>query len=250
MTLRLGVLLSLVVGACTTTDGGKRPVVLDDFDTGGCKSSEQLAASALTQKDGAGTTGYDAAHDGLQCFVWKRLSEEKLSIEITNHADGCGAEMSWEPRAELDEQGGLDLLLENKQCTFAACGSCIYDLTFEVKVPRDTKQLRTRLLGDDCDGERSLHHEQTLPLDTQPSGVLCVDYRPRPFREPECGQSIPPFAHCDDNACDPATAVPCAAGTECVEVENDALRCLPTCDSDADCSPYPSTHCEKSVCVL
>ncbi len=237
--------------ACTGTDTGNPPSLLDDFETPGCKSQAVADESlALISKQRTA----DEALENLECVVWQRVDEETLSLELTNHSDTCGADYGWTPRAERDDMGSVAFYLDNPKCDFAGCGSCAYDLKFTVSLDDGPDDVKVQLYGDDCFRERVLAREVMIPLSSAPnSGVLCTNYRESYGLSTvfACGQS-PTFGPCDDRLREnqDESCSLCGAGSVCSEVSGDRRRCLPTCETEADCADFPSTRCMAGLCQL
>jgi hypothetical protein len=237
--------------ACTGTDTGNPPSLLDDFQTPGCKNQGPAGEPlALVSKQRSTAE----ALENLECIVWQRIDEGSLSLELTNHSDNCGAELGWEPRAERDDTGALALYLDNPECSFAACGSCAYDLTFTVSLDAGADDVKVHLYGDACSQQRELERDVTVPLaGSAQGGVLCTDYRESYGLAAmfACGQS-PIFGPCDDylrESGDESCSL-CGAGSLCSEVSGARKRCLPVCKVEADCADFPSTRCVAGTCQL
>ncbi len=240
--------LLLCVCACSGGETGNPPAALDGFETPGCKSD------LVTKSDGAShaLATNNPRYDGLTCFVWERLSEDSLRIEVTNHADGCGADQVWAPSADLNDAGELELRLDNPSCARAGCVSCIYDLSFTVSVPEMTADLDVVLYGDRCDGPAAVEGRATLALTTANRGESCVYVDFGSARWSECmsggnGRRFAPCVAIDDCL---ELGDHCEEGLVCGEAVPGEPRCFPRCDAEADCASYPGTHCQGGGCQL
>jgi hypothetical protein len=245
-------LSAILVTACSGTDTGNPPLA---FDSSPCKSAA-LSQALMTKGIEPSAPIRDPEHDGFICTLWERLDDDTLRIEFTNLTSGCGADQGWEPRIKEGGAGKLDIYLDHTDCVFASCGYCVYDVSFEVRVPTQTTELAVQLFGDGCDGPAPLRRSATLPLTAQRSGALCTGYRPPTFAE--AGISCRPTSSSRWGYCSPDMQVapcsslraPCEDGLECTSVGDAGAICLPTCTSDADCKDAGPTHCEDGVCKL
>jgi hypothetical protein len=257
----MGALLScwaaVSLGACGTQTGTESGNPSLDFTTTECKSKEPAAepqSAARWSKQSVGskllqTSAIEnSSYDGLNCFVWERIDDETLRIEVTNHADGCSENEYWEPQAELNDDGTLDLRLENPSCTKAACGWCIYDLSFTVKVPSSIEDLDVRVFGDSCSGEATVDSAARLTLGSGARGEVCGYANPNALRWMCATGKAGRFAPCSAEGDCYSEGTACGAGLSCVEL--DEPRCTPPCEADADCADFASTSCTEGHCVL
>jgi hypothetical protein len=241
-TLLLFSLLALFA-ACNGTDVGNPPRGgLTDFETSACKKfsfEKGIDRLPAWQPD-------PELYAGLTCVLWD-TSGETLRVRLSNHRDGCGLDHGWEPQARIDDTG-VELLLDNPSCSIAACGNCIYDLSFDVQVAalQDRSELSLRVLGSECSGERPVHHTLRLPLASQPSGAQCT----YTFENFDLLGAMPQGAlhtRCGDTAL--FGSVGCASGV-CTEVSAKNRLCLAPCSSDLDCQPADVMTCSEGVCQL
>ncbi len=238
-------------GSQTGTESGNPSL---EFTTTQCKSKEpttEVQSAGRMLAIGASklqsTVALNSRYDGLNCFVWQRVDDDTLRIEVTNHADGCSEDEYWEPVAELNDDGRLDLRLENPSCTKAACGWCIYDLSFTVQVPSSVMELDVRLFDDSCSAEAGVRSAAQLSLGSGTSGEVC-SYANRYALSWGCAGAPGRYAPCSaaDNCYEEGTT--CGAGLSCAAL--DEPRCAPPCSRDADCADYASTSCVEGHCVL
>ncbi len=152
-----------LVGACGSDDNSSSSSpgsALVAFSGSKCKKEAQ-SGQALTAED---------AYAGLSCIRWEPLGEDALRITLVNFAGGCGAQ--WKGKVETPETG-LELWATNPGCLLAACGSCIYDWTFDVKIARDA-DLPLKIVTDPCPGQQPPEEmSTTLPLSGGTTGELC-----------------------------------------------------------------------------
>jgi len=238
------------IGGCTGTDTGNPPVI--GFHSSGCKS-KQTSGLVLQSLDEP-MKGAEPLYTGLTCFVWERLDEDTLRIDLTNYESGCGAEQGWQPRAELAKDGSLELILQDSHCANASCGWCIYDLSFTVELEEAVRDGEVRLFQRGCDD--ALRHEKRafLRLASQPSGAACTyahyyALQDSPAQAPDHARGL----------CGPTEAGEpnrsCSEGLRCTDLSKSAPtdhhggpRCLSECQVDADCDAL--SRCEGAVCML
>jgi hypothetical protein len=239
----LSLLALSLLGACNGTDVGNPPRgELTRFDTSPCKKpSYDKGTQPLPawQPD-------PAVYAGLTCVLWETTGDQ-LRVRVTNHQDGCGLDKGWEPRVKTSAEG-VDLVLENPTCSVARCGNCIYDLAFDVRVPKlaERDPLQLRVLGSDCHDEQPVHHTLSLPLATQASGASC-SYTFENFSLFGMSSSGALHTRCGDTV--ESGSVACNGGV-CTEVSPDKRLCLARCSTDADCQPEDVIECREGVCGL
>lgn len=251
MTSRVALLMCCgVLVACEGTDTGNPPVI--GFENSDCKDGASDKGISR-QSSNLDASLNDPLYDGLVCFAWKRLEHDQLRVTVTNYRSGCGAEHGWSPKVELREDGGLDLVLQDDECSTAACGSCRYDLAFTFELPETVQRmsLPARIFERGCPGEHSALRA-LLPLGTSSEGSVC-GY--------STGHWIPSAETDRGEPCDLVPVSPdahvraCAAGLQCVDLGQksaDGLsggtRCLTPCESDAQCDRL--TQCREGFCKL
>ncbi|HVJ19816.1 MAG TPA: hypothetical protein VM686_30580, partial [Polyangiaceae bacterium] len=218
------------------TDSG--PLV--HFEGSGCKT-------AMPEDPGQQPLLVSSDADGLQCFSWERGDDDSLVIRLLNFDSGCG--VTWEEgEATLADDGALELVALNPSCLIAACGSCLYDLDFELTGVSWSEPLPVRVALKTCPkDETEFDAEVVLPIDDTASGNLC---RPIPggplfwyaMKAGRAGEVNMP-CNTDGMAGEPL----CEEGTTCVELGTDDTRCLETCSADADCTSSLMT-CQDGAC--
>ncbi len=245
------------VGACGAHSGTESGNPSLDFTSTECKSKDstaepQSAARWTTKSVGKAPLQTSAiensTYDGLECFVWERIDDDTLKIEVTNYADGCSENKYWRPTAELNDDGTLELRLENPSCTKAACGWCIYDLSFTVNVPSSLESLDVHLFDDSCSGEAPLTSAARLALGDDARGEVCGYANSSALRWVCATGTAGRYAPCSAEGDCYAEGTACGAGLSCAEL--DEPRCAPTCSVDADCAETASTRCIAGHCVL
>jgi hypothetical protein len=245
------------LGACGTQTGTESGNPSLDFSTTECKSKEPSAESQSTGRWAKQSVGKrplqsssisNSSYDGLNCIVWERIDDETLKLEVTNHADGCSEDKYWKPEAELNDDGTLELRLENPTCTKASCGWCIYDLSFTVAVPSSLESLDVRVLDDSCSGEAQVASAAALSLASGAHGEVCSYANPHALRW-ACAAGEPRrYAPCSAEDDCHAEGTTCGAGLSCADL--DQPRCAPTCEVDADCADFANTSCVDGTCRL
>lgn len=249
-------LFGVCLAACTGTDTGNPPLVTD-FTNTGCKSS---MSGALTQKGVKGDLAWsedDAAYQGLHCFLWERLDERTLRIDLTNYESGCHTDKGWVPRAEVRDDGTLELVLDDHDCSAASCGWCIYDLSFTVELDDSTVDRQVRLSQAGCGEENRLGRSASLPLSSQDRGAVCGYAHYYALQQALLSTGAAPTAHfpCGEVPGLDPQASECQEGLSCTDVGEQAPsvfaggpRCIPVCETDADCDALG--RCEDGTCRL
>jgi hypothetical protein len=235
----VSILLSCLplLGACVGTETGNPPVV--GFGNSGCKT---LGGNTKQLPTAQGVVT-DPLYSGLHCFVWERVSPTQLKIDVTNYASGCGAEAGWKPRAELDDDGSLSLVLEDDDCAIAGCFSCLYDVSFTVELPADSRDREVRFYEQGCEGTPR-PRRATLSLASEDSGAACT-YTDRAALASRGGRSGPRML-CgsvfgqESVACDP--------GLVCSDIRANQGICLESCQQDDDCDSL--SVCQDGLCRL
>ena len=232
-----------LLGACNGTDVGNPPRgELTRFDTSPCKKDgfdKGIDPVPAWQPD-------PALYAGLTCVLWESTGDQ-LRVRLTNHKDGCHVDSVWKPRVNTSAEG-VDLVLDNPRCVFAGCGNCIYDLSFDVRVPelQERERLELRVLGNDCHDERPVHHALSLPPDTRAQGARC-SYTFENFSL--LGMSPSGTLHMPCGDLPQLGSVACSSGV-CTEVSPGHRLCLARCSADADCQPEDVMECREGLCQL
>ncbi|MET0286476.1 MAG: hypothetical protein ABW352_18485 [Polyangiales bacterium] len=226
---------ALLLAACSGTDTGNPPVI--DFRNSACHDQSYTGdKDAILQSLDEGPLTPDARYKGATCVVSERR-EDALHVFVSNYEAACAEGVDWKPRVEERSDGGLDLILEDDACQVGRCGTCLYDLDFELPLALSTAQ-EVHIYQQGCGDQR---HEIAAPLD----GVAC-DYTSvgaLVFRaRGETGERM----LCGDGA--HGVWGPCDDGLACTEVGTQYGRCLRSCTQDADCDALSA--CDGSVCKL
>lgn len=243
-------LLSAVsaLAACTGTDTGNPPVI--DFGNSGCKKG---ITSALQSVDKATP---DPRYEGLTCLTWQHVDEQTVRVDLTNYESGCHSDTGWTPRTKLREDGGLDLILQDAECSQAGCGWCIYDLSFTVALDQSIHDGEVHVYQAGCDGVSPHEKWAVLALSSQPSGAVCNYANRNALAWPGQGVGGGNRMPCATGSAAGQQSVSCQAGLVCsdlgesvpVEAANAGARCLLACTSDANCDEL--TSCQDGVCKL
>jgi len=238
LTLTLG-----LVAACGSDDASSSSSdgAFVSFAGSACKGGS-ANGGALTAEE---------AYAGLQCVRWKTLDGGKLKVDLLNFEGGCGAQ--WKGQAtELD--GGLELRLVNPGCMLAACGSCIYDWSFEVRA-KGGADLPISIVTDPCPGEQTPDTDSaTIPLGATPEGELCryADHGALGWQAmslSSCGKAYMP-CRVKGGMCDPSGGEPeCDTGLTCADGASATEKvCHAPCKVDGDCQPSGTMKCDAGLC--
>ncbi len=243
-TLSALLLFGCAVVACTETDSGNPPVL--DFATSGCKTNSEKARPGQSSDVTAGFE--NELYDGLTCLVWSRPTEDTLHVDITNYATGCFVDKGWSPRARRTGDGALELVLKDDECAVAACGSCLYDLSFQIEIDNEA-DLPVRVFQEGCE-DQTPSPTAVLPLSSQMSGAICAYLQSGALQwhastKGTIGQRNMPCSHEGDGG---VTSTSCVNGLACTELEAGHQLCLASCQTDANCDSL--TRCEAGVCKL
>jgi len=253
----LTLLSCLLLAACTGTasesgtergtETGNPPVI--GFGNSGCHDQAYDKGRVLQSLD---PSTPDPLYKGLTCMTWHSAEANRLQIQLTNYESGCGSDLGgWTPRAELRDDGGLDLVLEDDECATAGCGWCLYDLTFTVAVDEPIPNGEVRIYQRGC-GEASKQQKRaTLALTSQPSGAVCnyahlaaltwKNGAPGTERTP-CNTTAPQGQQCNAN-------LTCTdLGERAAGDFSGGERCLANCTEDSGCDSL--SRCEEGVCKL
>lgn len=237
--------LALALCQCTGTETDN-PIV--DYRAGECNSSVD---SALSVANGVARTSSalsidDNAYRGLYCYAWEAREDGSLAIDVINYLGGCGA--SYELADTRIEGNEISFGVQAAGCQLGSCDStCVYDLAFElhgvdIGAPVEL-QLREIACGDWDD---ELEPRLTLPLDTEPSGIIC---RTMVYSAgaPQCDRAHAPpcggdyFGTCEDG---------CGDGLICLPGDGPARdMCFTACEQDDDC-PIAIESCQDGACRL
>lgn len=235
--------LVLSVAACGSSDktGGSGGGPLVAFQGSACKK-EAGTGQALTSQE---------AYAGLSCVRWSPGQDGALHVELFNFEGGCGAE--WKGESTLSDSG-LELRVVNPECLLAACGSCIYDWAFDVRVPSDA-DLTVSIVKDPCPGQQTPETEPvTLPLSTTSQGELCryADWNALGWQASSlatCGQAYMPCRTQNGMCSMGASTTECEAGLTCADgAATSQGVCHAPCQGDGDCVPAGILTCQSGLC--
>lgn len=236
----------LAYAALSCTDTGTEtdnPVI--GFDASECKSDRSATALTLSgsaRVAAAPAFGAGDEYTGLNCFAWEPRGADGLRVQVFNMIGGC--HVVWERGPARWNGETLELTVRPDNCAVAGCGSCAYDLVFELDGVDRSAPLPLALYQDYCTGEREEPRARlTLPLDERPQGMLCRAGA-WPFSR-ECGGAHGPI--CSDGEGGP-NAGPCAEGLV-RDQSSEPEVCLTPCTSDSDC-PLEVESCQAGMCQL
>lgn len=233
---------SLVLSACGSDD--------KESSSGGGELVS-FKGSACKKEGTAGALTADEAYAGLQCIRWKSDNAGVVKIDLLNFEGACGAE--WKGEAKTVD-GGLELRSVNPGCLLAACGSCIYDWSFEVKASTEA-DLPLSIVTDPCPGEQTpTTVTATLPLSTLDEGELCryADHGALGWQASSLGTCGKAYMPCKttDGMCQGATGeAPCDTGLTCADGAKAGDQvCHAPCTGDAECAPAGIMSCQNGFC--
>lgn len=207
--------------------------------------------SACKKEGNAGALTAEEAYGGLQCVRWKTVDADTLKIDLLNFEGACGAQ--WKGQAK-DIDGGLELRLANPGCLLAACGSCIYDWSFEVKA-KSGADLPLSIVTDPCPGEQTPEtNTATVPLGASAEGELCryAEFGALGWQASSLATCGKPYMPCRTGSgmCAPNGSEPeCESGLTCADgaVAGEKV-CHATCTGDGDCALPGIMKCEGGLC--
>ena len=250
MTERFGALLCLLLlcgPSCTGTETDN-PVI--DFERSGCNGDggSALRLPGVMATRAALAVG-SSDYAGLYCFAWEANGEGRLRVDVFNMVGGC--HIDWELAESRLDGGGLTLRVRNGECAVAGCGSCIYDLSFEVQGIDASAPLPLSLEQLDCDEEPSRDATTLmLPIDERREGVLCREGG-WPAFQIDCDRPhFPPCAQRSRTMRCANEGAACGGSSVCTARPDEAYDlCLTACESDDDCS-LPVEACTAGACRL
>lgn len=234
----------MMLAACSLAD---TPLV--SFNDSGCKGGDSRPLTAgLVSQGGALLTKDSADLDGLTCFSWDATGAT-LKIDCINFRDGCG--VTWSGDATV-EDGNAVTLFAKDDCMRAACGSCIYDWSYEVKYVNPGRDVRLTLVkGGSCNPDGTVPFSATLPLSSMSSGVLCRYSGNGLWPDALSGSLHRP---CRDSGDSSSDSTPCDEGLVCAstsDMNGDPVDlCLAACAADTDCPLDGLLKCEEGLCNL
>jgi hypothetical protein len=242
-----GLLLALPMCA---RDGTETDNPLIDFDATDCKGGSALSLSPAVARTQAALELPAEGYANLFCYAWQVNDGGTVTIDVINYGGGCGVD--WTASETRIESNRVDLGIQNASCAVAACGSCRYDLSFEVAGLALDAPANVSIVEAGCNGEPDDASERVeLPIDREPEGARCRmlggGFVPQcgGLRERPCTPVVEvdePFGTCREGRC--------ADGLTCLEQafeEQDI--CFSACEDDADC-PLAIESCQDGACRL
>ncbi len=219
---------------------------LSAFDGSPCKKESTVRSGSVQQALSA-----DDVYAGLQCVRWAPV-DGGFRVVLLNFEGACGAEWTGQVGAN---DGAVALRLVNPLCLVAACGWCIYDWTFDVRMGASPGGNAFDIVVDTCPGTQQPESESVvLPLDTQPTGELCRYANAnalgwQAMALDTCGAAYMPCREEPGMCGTSAGAAPCDADLVCADGADAAAHvCQSACAADSDCTPKGVMKCEASVC--
>lgn len=195
------------------------------------------------------------APTGLQCVSWKPGAQDgQLKIDLFNFRGACGAD--WQGEADV-LNNEVTLTVNNPGCGVAACGSCIYDWSFEVDDIEIATDYTLVVKVDTCPTDSDIRTIRTKIPANSAEGIACryADFsamvehaetrgKTGTFHMP-CGGTTTSGGNAEHGTCvDPLV---------CIENGDDDWSkaiCVHPCETDADC-PLPSIlSCQDSLCSI
>lgn len=203
------------------------------------------------KKENAGALTAEDTYAGLQCVRWTTVDADTVKIELLNFEGGCGAQWKGEAKAV---DAGLELRLVNPGCLLAACGSCMYDWSFDVRA-KGAADLPLSIVTDPCPGEQTPDQDTaTLPLGTTAEGELCryanhgaLGWQAMALSA--CGKAYMP-CRIGGGMCEPNGSEPeCDSGLTCADGASATAKvCHANCTGDSDCAPTGTMKCDGGLC--
>lgn len=226
----------LFLAACSGTDTGNPPVI--DFRNSACHDQTYSRdKDAILQSLDDGSLVPDPKYKGLTCFAFEQ-DAHALHLLVSNYKSGCESQLGWTPRLEERADGGLDVILEDRNCVTAACGWCLYDLSFDLPLELAINR-EVHLLQRGCEGA---HPELSAQLALgQQDGVACDYTDANALAWRGRGGTSERMLCSETGTCD--------SGLTCTTIGADTRgRCLRNCDDDTECDTL--SQCTAGVCQL
>lgn len=229
------------LSACVGTDTGN-PVVdtrISECKSGGSHSDAVLQALTLPNAS--------ASYDGFECYRWER-NEERVRFDVYNFNGGCA--IMWTSTAAQSDASHLDFTLHVPRCTFAGCGSCLYDATFEVDTVKSplVDDAKVRLFQDNCSDHADMLGRWELQAGDTASGIQCSYAKDLIWNDNRSGRSGMLHATCRGSDEDSASA--CDEGLACTKLKDRESMCLQKCTTTDDCPLQDILECRDEVCQL
>jgi hypothetical protein len=233
-----------VWAGCTGTETGNPPVI--DFGNSGCLAHGAVDKGVLLQSlDEPGPS-----YAGLTCLSFEGAENQTVRIDLHNYESGCSTDQGWVPHTELRDDGGLDIVLQDNDCSVAKCGWCIYDLSFTIRLDAPLPDGEVRVYQQGCGDTSRQEKRAVLALASQAEGAACSYAHGGALSWLAKGKGERGMP-C--NLTSSQGGVRCDEGLVCSDVgpvdqASGGTRCLPACSSDADCDAL--TACQAGVCRL
>lgn len=184
----------------------------------------------------------------LECIEWD-LREGVFDYQVSNFRGGCAVD--WKGGGEVTSDGNVAVKLQNKSCSVAACGNCLYDLRSngQLEMSEAKDAVTFELIRTNCGGEVTVESSWNLPIGPMPHGILCSD-ADRSGAESGAGKAAPGvevelYAPCEDGSDADLPGRTCAENLNCI-----AGRCVPSCSIDDDCPLAGALTCQDGHCQL
>jgi hypothetical protein len=230
-----------------TSEGTETDNPVFDFDATECKNGHSTALSLPVTRTRAALSVDPSAYEGLYCYAWENGVDDVLTIDVINYGGGCS--VTWNLGKSRVTDDRIDLGVQNAYCEIAACGSCTYDLAFEVGGVDTTVPADVQLREVGCGGaDDQLEPRIELPVDVSDTGIVC---RLQRYFEDECGRAHLPSCSGDGGASGSCEGG-CDEGLVCVIDETHGFErelCFTQCEQDEDC-PLEIETCQTGACRL
>jgi hypothetical protein len=234
--------------------GGTTTGPLVSFEGSACKK-EAAKAAAATAGEARQALAANDVYAGLQCVRWSPI-DGGFRVLLLNFEGACGAE--WSGRA-TQNGAALELRLVNPDCRIAACGWCIYDWSFDVKMTAAAGGTDVAIVVDPCPGQQTATSQSVhLPLASTPSGELCRYANPnalgwQAMSLGTCGAAYMPCREGTGMCPLGDGGSPCDDGLTCAKgATGDAAAsgnvCHAACAASADCLPAGVMTCDAGLC--
>lgn len=238
--------------AAGTGGGSSTGPGLAAFQTSACKKEAQTKQG--TPGEAAQALGADDVYAGLQCVRWATI-DGGFRVSLLNFEGACGAQ--WQGKVTAAD-AALELRMVNPDCRIAACGWCIYDFSFDVRMAAAASGNDVSLVMDPCPGQQTPTTQAVhLPLGAETSGELCRYANAYALEDQAmslgtCGRPYLPCREAQSSgvAC-PANdgGAPCDDGLTCADGASATGRvCHATCKVDGDCLPSGVMKCDAGLC--
>lgn len=246
---RNAALCALALAMCTCTNGTETDNPVIDFEASECKGGSALSLSPAVARTQAALQMPAEQYANLFCYAWQVNDGGTVTIDVINYSGGCGVTWSLsEARVDGDR---VELGIANASCVVAGCGSCRYDLSFEVAGVMLDAPAQVQVVEQGCNGAPDDASERVeLPIDREPQGTLC-SLLSGGF-VPECGGLRERPCMPDDVLDQPGTCAAglCDEGFACAErAYLDQDVCFTACADDGDC-PLAIESCQEGACRL